>query len=111
MALVVKNLPYQCRRCKRCEFDPFVRKIAWSRKWQTTPVFLPGKFHGQSNLESYSPWGHRELDTTESTHTHRTHTHTCTYLAVVGLGCGTWDLCCIMWGLSWQHSPVVVHRL
>ena len=70
MALVVKNLPCQCRRCKRYEFDPFVGKIAWSRKWQTTPVFLPGKFHGQSNLEGYSPWGLRELDTTESTHTH-----------------------------------------
>ena len=38
----------------------------------TTPVFLPGKSHGQRNLAGYSPWGHR--DTTEHTHTH-THTH------------------------------------
>ena len=30
-----------------------------------SPVFLPGKFHGQSSLVGYSPWGHRELDTTE----------------------------------------------
>ena len=37
----------------------------WSRKWQLTPVFLPGKFHGQRSLEGYSPWGHRESNTTE----------------------------------------------
>ena len=37
----------------------------WRRKWQLIPVFLPGKSHGQRRLVSYSPWGHRELDTTE----------------------------------------------
>ena len=31
-----------------------------SRKWQPTPVFLPGKFHGQKNLEGYSTWGYKE---------------------------------------------------
>ena len=36
----------------------------------TTPVFLPGEFHGLRNLVGYSLWGHRELDTTEHTHTH-----------------------------------------
>ena len=41
---------------------------------QPTPVFLPGESHGQRSLESYSPWGHKELDTIEHTHTH-THTH------------------------------------
>ena len=35
------------------------KKISWSRKWQPTPVFLPGKFHGQRTLMFYSPWGHR----------------------------------------------------
>ena len=35
------------------------------RKWQSTPVFLPGKFHGQRSLAGYSPWGCKELDTTE----------------------------------------------
>ena len=34
-------------------------------KWQPTPVFLPGEFHGQRNLAGYSPWGHKESDTTE----------------------------------------------
>ena len=37
----------------------------WRRKRQPTPVFLPGEFHGQRSLQGYSPWGHRELDTTE----------------------------------------------
>ena len=34
-------------------------RIAWSREWQPTPVFLPGKFHIQQSLVGYSPWGHR----------------------------------------------------
>ena len=36
-------------------FDPWVRKILWRRKWQSTPVFLPGEFHGQWSLVGYSP--------------------------------------------------------
>ena len=44
----------------------------WRRKWQPTPVSLPGKFHGRKSLAGYSPWGLKESDTTEwlSTHTH-----------------------------------------
>ena len=42
-----------------------VRKIPWRRKWQPTPAFLPGKSHGQRSLVDCSPWGHKELDTTE----------------------------------------------
>ena len=37
----------QFRRHKRCEFDPWVGKIPWRRKWQPTPVLLPGESHGQ----------------------------------------------------------------
>ena len=37
-----KDLPCQWRRWKRCGFNPWVRKIPWRRKWQPTPVFLPG---------------------------------------------------------------------
>ena len=55
----------QCGRHRRLMFDPWVRKIPWSRKWQPIPVFLPRKFHGQTSLEDYSPWGHNESDTTE----------------------------------------------
>ena len=46
-------------QCRRCWFDPWVGKIFWRRKWQSTPVFLPGEFLWQRNLEGYSLWGHR----------------------------------------------------
>ena len=48
----------QCRRFKRCGFDPGVWKIPWRRKWQPNPIFLPGESHRQRSLMSYSPWGH-----------------------------------------------------
>ena len=49
-----KELAYQCRRHKRCGFDPWVGKIPWRRKRQPTPVSLPGESHGQRSLEGYS---------------------------------------------------------
>ena len=55
----------QGRRHKRPRFDPWVRKIPWSTKWQLTPVFLPGKFQRWRSLMGYSLWRHQELDTTE----------------------------------------------
>ena len=48
-------------------FNLWVRKILWRRKWPPTPVFLPGKSHGQRSLMGYSPWGCKELDTTGHT--------------------------------------------
>ena len=57
----------QCRRSKRYEFDPWVGKVPWRRAWQPTPVFLPGESHGQRSLVGYSPWGRKELDTSETT--------------------------------------------
>ena len=53
-----------CLQCGRPRFNPWVGKI-WRRKWQPTPVFLPGESHGWRNLVGYSPWDHKELDTTE----------------------------------------------
>ena len=55
----------ESRKHRRRGFDPWIRKIPWRRKWQPTPVFLPGKFHGQRSLAGYSPWGHKESDMTE----------------------------------------------
>ena len=55
----------QCRRCRRPRFDPSVGKILWRREWQPTPVFLPEESHGQRSLVGYSPWCHKESDTTE----------------------------------------------
>ena len=46
---------------RRCGFDPWVGKIPWRRKWQPTPVFLPGKSHGERSLAGYSPWGCRRV--------------------------------------------------
>ena len=48
-------------QCKRHGFDPSVRKIPWRRKWQPTPIFLPGKSHGQRSLVGYSPWGRKRV--------------------------------------------------
>ena len=58
----------------RRRFDSWVRKSSWRRKWQSTPVFLPEKSHGQRSLAGYSPKSRKESDSTENTHTHK-HTH------------------------------------
>ena len=49
-------------QCRRLEFHPWVRKIPWRRKWKLTPVFLPGKSHGQRSLAGYSPWGGERVE-------------------------------------------------
>ena len=49
----------------------------WRRKWQPIPVFLPGESYGQRSLEGYSPWGHKELDTTERLPLHFTSKSLC----------------------------------
>ena len=49
-------------------FHPWVGKIPWRRKWQPTPVFLPGESHGRRSLVGYSPRGRKELDMTERLH-------------------------------------------
>ena len=58
----VKNLLANVRERR---IDPLVGKMSWKRKWQPTPVFLPGKSQGQRSLAGYSPWGHKESDMTE----------------------------------------------
>ena len=70
--LVGKESACQCRRLRRCGFDPWDGKIPWSRKWQPTPVFLSRESHGERSLVGYSPWGRKELgmiEVTERTHT------------------------------------------
>ena len=49
------------RQCRKHRLDLWVGKIPWRRKWQPTPVFLPGKSHGQRRLAGYSPWGHKRV--------------------------------------------------
>ena len=71
VGLVVEST-HQRGRGRRLGFDPWVRRVPWSRKWQPTPVFLPRKHQGQRSLVGYRPWGRRESDTTEqlNAHTH-----------------------------------------
>ena len=59
-------------QCRRCWFDPGVRKTFWKRAWQPTPVSLPGESHGQGNLVGYSPGAWKEWNMAESTE------HACT---------------------------------
>ena len=47
---------------RRLKFNPWVGKMPWRRKWQPTPVLLPGKSHGQRILAGYSPWGHKRVE-------------------------------------------------
>ena len=54
-----KESACQCRRRKRPGFDPWVGKIPWRRKWQPTPVSLPGESHGRRSLVGYNLLGHR----------------------------------------------------
>ena len=54
-----------CLQCGRPGFDPWVGKILWRRKWQPTPVLLPGKSHGQRSMVGYSSPGRKESDMTE----------------------------------------------
>ena len=53
-----------CTHDKNMVKAPIIRLA----KWQSTPVLLPGKSHGQRSLVSYSPWGHKELNMTERLH-------------------------------------------
>ena len=50
---------------RRYGLDLWVRKIPWRKKWQPTPVFVPGESLGQRSLVVYSLWGHKESDMTE----------------------------------------------
>ena len=58
----------QCKRHKRPEFNPWVGKIPWRRKWQHSPIFLPGESHGERSLVGYGPWGCKKSDMTELTY-------------------------------------------
>ena len=67
----------------RLSLNPWIEKILWRRKWQSTPVFLPGEFHGQGILVGYSPWSCKVLDTTEQlTHMSLYHVFICIFLSV-----------------------------
>ena len=61
VAQLVKNLP----AVQETQVRSLGWEDPWRRKWQPTPVSLPGKSHGQRSLEGCSPWGCKELGMTE----------------------------------------------
>ena len=60
----LKHLP----EMRETQVPSWVGKIPWRRKWQPTPVLLPGESHGRRSLVGYSPWGRKESDMTEWLH-------------------------------------------
>ena len=66
-----KELPANAGDSRDVSSIPQLRRLPWRRKWQPIPVFLPGKFHGQMNLEGSSPWGRKESNMTEWLSPHR----------------------------------------
>ena len=56
-----KESACHCRRHERCGFNPCVEKIPWRRKWQPSPVLLPGESHGRRSLVGYGPWGSKRV--------------------------------------------------
>ena len=63
---MAKRLAYNVRDLGSIPgFDPWVGKVLWRRKWQPTPVLLPGKSHGERSIVGYSPWACNELDMKE----------------------------------------------
>ena len=68
------SLVAQTVKCLSTMWETWVRSLGWEdpleRKWQSPPVPLPGKSHGQKTLVGYSPWGCKESDTTERLHFH-----------------------------------------
>ena len=75
---MVKNLPVNIGDVGNSDLIPASGRssgVSWDKKWQFTPLFLPGKFHGQRSLVGYSLWGRKESDTTERLRTHITMIH------------------------------------
>ena len=71
VAQMVKHLPTMWKT----RVQSLGWNIFWRRKWQPTPVFLPGKSHGWRSLVGYSSWSHKESDTTERVHFTKTSYH------------------------------------
>ena len=67
---VVKNPPAFAGDAEDTSLIPGSGRFPWKRVWQATPVFLPGKFHGQRGQAGYSPQSCKVLDTTEHAYTH-----------------------------------------
>ena len=101
-----KNSTCQRRRHKRHRFDPWVGKISWRRTQQPTPVFLPGKSHGQRIPAGYSPKGRKGSDTTKETG--RAHTHTFFFKSCSHIGHYRYSSLCCTVGPCWLSILYIV---
>ena len=90
-----KESACQCRRHLRCGFNSWVEKMPWSRKWQVTPVFLPGKSHRQKSLAGYIVHGVSKSRTRLSAHTH-------THENIENMNIGLFPLASWPWACSVQ---------
>ena len=84
---------------RREGFNPLAGKVSWRRKWQPTPVFLPGISRGQRSLVGYSPWGLKESRhdwTTEQKHENVRE---------------NWQYLTIYWASCWKNKSTKAHRL
>ena len=88
-----RESPCQCRRCR---FDPWVGKIPWRRKWQSIPVFFPGKVHGQRSLVGYGQWGWKEPDMTEHACPHSV-SNIFMIIMLDMIVCNQWSLMLLLW--------------
>ena len=94
VAQMVKSLP--------ARFNTLVGKIPWRRKWQPTPMFLPGKSHGQRSLAGYSPQGHKRVRHNLATeHHHQISPYI--YQLTLPLYCQS----CSTLYLSWDHIKFI----
>ena len=111
-----KELACQSKRSKRRRFNSWIRKIPWRGQWQPTPVFLPGESHGHKSMAGYSPWGHKELNTTNLACKHMErcsnsehYSYCCkSCLELLGALCDFWVR---RWSPAGQATACVVMRL
>ena len=72
-SLVAQKVKKPSLNVGRSGFNPWVQTIPCRRKWQPTPVFLLGEFHGQRSLAGYSPWGSQTWLSNQHSHIHITY--------------------------------------
>ena len=99
-----KEFAWQCRRHRRHAFDPRVKKIPWSRKWQPTTVFLPGKFHGQRSFWARVR-GFTESDTTKGLSRQASHSprH---FVSICFVGRAYTGATCWTTGIKFANQPI-----
>ena len=102
-----KEFTFQCKRNRKCVFDPWVGNILWRRNWQPTPVFLPRKNPGTEESGRPQSMGLQRVryDWAQHTHTH-THTHRHIHIGkIVYEDQYQWNYFCVQWtGLSMQKT-------